>query len=329
MHVDAWSSIPTAKRHAESTGREVALFNIRSIVVASDLSAPARRAVDRAAMLARRASASLTLAHVVTGSALDDVRRWLDVGADPGQSIIDDARTRLHELAAGVARDHGVAVDERTLIGRPADELARLAEDVDADVIVTGTLGGGFVRSRLVGATAERLVRKSMRPVLMVRQSPRAPYRRVIVAIDFSRWSEASLRMAADMAPEADFVLLHCIVPLERMAGLGGVDAAVVERNRATARDEAARHLQEFATRAGLDAARWSVAIRTGMPPWTEIVRLEQEQDCDLIVVGKHGVSEFEDLLLGSTTNTVIAESSADVLIFTRAIGGSGADAKR
>ena len=50
-----------------------------------------------------------------------------------------------------------------------------------------------------------------------------------------------------------------------------------------------------------------------------QIVQQEQEQDCDLIVVGKHGRNAVEELLLGSTTNMVIAESSCDVLVSTRA----------
>jgi len=73
---------------------------IRSILAATDLSAPARRAVDRAAGLAQSASASLALVlvHVVSGFALDNVRRWLDIGSDPGQSIIDHVHASLRDV---------------------------------------------------------------------------------------------------------------------------------------------------------------------------------------------------------------------------------------
>ena len=50
-------------------------------------------------------------------------------------------------------------------------------------------------------------------------------------------------------------------------------------------------------------------------PPWLLIVEQEQECDCDLVVVDKHGRHAREDLLLGSTTPMVIAESGADVLM--------------
>jgi nucleotide-binding universal stress UspA family protein len=47
------------------------------------------------------------------------------------------------------------------------------------------------------------------------------------------------------------------------------------------------------------------------------IVEQEQERDCDLVVLGKHGQSATEDLLLGSVTKHVLAEGSTDVLVST------------
>jgi nucleotide-binding universal stress UspA family protein len=47
------------------------------------------------------------------------------------------------------------------------------------------------------------------------------------------------------------------------------------------------------------------------------IVEQEQGSDCDLVVVGKHGQTAAEELLLGSVTRHVLAEGSADVLVST------------
>ena len=44
----------------------------------------------------------------------------------------------------------------------------------------------------------------------------------------------------------------------------------------------------------------------------------ELEQDCDLIVIGKRGLGLLEELLLGSVTKHVLAQSSADVLVIDR-----------
>jgi len=292
---------------------------IRSIVVATDLSAPARRAVERAAMLAKQGAAPLALVQAVSGSALDELRRWLDAGHEVEQSIVEDARQRLHEFATAVAARHAIEVVDRTATGRSVEEIARVADERNADLIVTGTLGAGLIRHHLIGSTAERVVRKSARPVLMVRQSVHESYRRVLVPLDFSPWSAPSLDMAVAVAPGAHFLLVHCIeIPFEGRLRLAGVDDAVVERCRSAARDDAERQMAALAARAGLAREQWTAVTPTGLDPWLAVIRLEQEHDCDLVVIGKHGRNAVEELLLGSTTNRVIAEGESDVLVSAR-----------
>ena len=295
------------------------MSKVRSIVAATDLSAPARRAVDRAAMLAHAAPASLSLVHAVSASALDELRRWLDAGGRVELSILDDVRGRVHDLAGELAARYRIDIDENVVSGRAVDEIARIADEKQADLVVAGTLGAGMFRNRLVGSTAERVVRKAVRPVLMVRQSPREAYRRVLVALDFSSWSAPSIEIAKAVAPDAHFVLVHCVeVPFEGKLRFAGVDDRVIDEHRADELAAALRRLAELARRAGLEDARWTPVTPTGLDPWMQIVRQEQERDCDLVVVGKHGRNAVEDLLLGSATNMVIAQGSADVLVSTR-----------
>jgi nucleotide-binding universal stress UspA family protein len=45
------------------------------------------------------------------------------------------------------------------------------------------------------------------------------------------------------------------------------------------------------------------------------VLEQEQEDDCDLIVIGKLGKSRLEDYFLGSVTRRVLADSQADVLV--------------
>lgn len=292
---------------------------LRSIFAATDLSRPARRAADRAARLAQSASASLTLVHVVSGSALDELRRKIDTGGGMCESILEDSARRVHELGAELALRNGITVAERIATGHVVDEIVRIAREGKADLVVTGTLGAGFFRNRLVGSTAERVVKKSSSPVLMVRQTPHETYRRVLVPVDLSEWSGPSVEIAAAVAPDADFVLMHMVeVPFEGRLRLAGVTDAAIDAYRITARNQAEPRMRELADRAGLKPGRWTTITPGGTRPWIEILRQEQEQDCDLIVIGKRGRTAVEELLLGSTTNSVIAESTSDVLIGTR-----------
>ena len=303
------------------------MTELRGIVAATDLSAPARRAADRAARLACSASASLTLLLVVSRSGLDELRRWLDTGDGNEQSLLDEVRARQRTLASELGARHGIDVDHRVVIGNPVDEIVGVAHERQADLIVTGTLGSGFLRNRLLGSTAERVVRKSAQPVLIVRQTAHESYRRVLVPVDFSAWSAPSIDMAACIAPDAHFVLLHALeAPFEGALGLAGVEVRLVDEYRATARNHAMRGMQELARRAALADGRWSAVTSDSGSAWTAIIGQEQEQGCDLIVLGKHGRNAAEEVLFGSTANRVIGESSSDVLVCTRErpMAGSG-----
>ncbi len=291
---------------------------IRSIVAATDLSAPARHAADRAARLAQRTGASLTLMHAASGSALDQLRRLVGNGEEISRTLLDDSRRRLHELAAALAARYGLRIDDEVAVGASVDEIVRISGERNADLVVTGTRGSAFVRSHLVGSTAERIVKRSLKPVLMVRQAAHEPYRRVLVPVDFSDWSAHSVRLARQVAPEAMLVLMHAVqAPFEGHMRYAGVREDLIAEYRDKARVEACEQLEALASELALSRSEWIGVTPDAGDAWVQIVQQEQEQDCDLIVIGKHGRNTVEELIVGSTTHMVIVEASGDVLVST------------
>ncbi|HEX6017514.1 MAG TPA: universal stress protein [Burkholderiaceae bacterium] len=293
------------------------MSSLTNIVVATDLSASSRDACDRAALLARTHGAELTLMHALAASALDELRRAGD--AADAQAIEDDARSRLHALATELQRRYGARVAEHLAAGHPLGEIASLAEQLDAELLVTGTRGSGFTRGVVLGSMAERVARYARRPVLMVRQAVHGPYRRVLVPVDFSPWSLESVRVADGIAPDATLVLMHAVeVPFERRRRRAGVAEQSITRQRARARDAAQRQLDALAAQTGLAAERLLQSTPEGDDPWMLIAQQEQEHDCDLIVMGRQGRHAIGELMLGSTTRMVLAECRADVLVSVR-----------
>lgn len=290
-----------------------------SIVTATDLSAPSRHAAQRAALLARASGAALTLMHAVGASALEDLRRWLADDSRAAGLVEADARQRLHELAAELGRSHGIDVHTHLAVGHPVTQVIRHADEVDAALLVTGTRGAGFFRGGVVGSTAERIAKRSSRPVLMVRQLPHEAYRRVLLPLDLSDWSRSAIELARQVAPQASLVLMHAVeLPYEGRMRLAGVADDVVQRCRDTARREAQQRLRELASATGLDPDHVVISTPGGADPWMLIVQDEQEHDCDLVVIGRQGRHALDEFLLGSTTRMVIAEGAADVLISSR-----------
>lgn len=294
----------------------------RAIITATDFSAPSRHAAQRAAMLARASGAPMTLTHVIGGSALDDLRRWLSDDDQATAAIEADAQRQLQELATELGRAQGIDVRTHLSVGHPVEQVVRHADEVDAGLLVTGTRGTGFFRGVVVGSTAERIAKRSSRPVLMVRQLPHEPYRRILVPVDFSEWGRRAVELARRVAPEATIVLMHAVeLPFEGKMRLAGVAEDTVTRYRDVARREALQRLHALAADAGLDANRVRLSTPSGADPWMLIVQDEQEHDCDLVVIGRQGRHAVDEFLLGSTTRMVISDGAADVLIASRSTG--------
>lgn len=293
------------------------------ILAATDLSAHARHAADRAARLAHETGSPLTLLHVLPGEPLAQLRAWLGAGSPAEQQLRSEAERALRELAAQLqAARHTAAPRTEVAAGQAIDEIVRAADAIDAGLLVMGARGAGFLRRLVLGTTSERLMRRTTRPLLVVRQTPHEHYRRVLVALDFSPWSAQALAVARRVAPHAQLILASVFeVPFADKLSYSGVDAGTVELYRRHTRDKATARVHALAAASGLKHGSWQPGITEGDAS-TRLLELEQQHDCDLVVLGKHGQSATTDLLLGSVTKHVLAEGSADVLVSTQKDAG-------
>ena len=228
--------------------------HLETLIAATDLSAPSRHAVTRAAMLARDTGARLELLHVVETRALDKLRSILD---EQGETIIhkllEEARSDLTKLAAAVGEPLGIRIGVHLSSGPLLQEITAQADALDAGMLVLGARGASYMRHLLLGATAERMLRKTRRPLLVVKPLPQVSYRRVLLPVDFSPWSIEAIRFARTIAPKAELVLFNAYeVPFEGRLQYAGVDEEVIQKYRANVRQDALRDLHNLATEAGL-----------------------------------------------------------------------------
>lgn len=292
---------------------------LHSILAATDLSAPARQAALRAARLARETGAALTLCHALAQAPLQELRQWL--GAPAADELAARARAELQALAQETQAERHGPVQIRLDEGAVIDTLLRAAEAERAELLVLAARGVGFLRRLVLGTTAERLLRRATIPLLVVRQPPHEPYRRALLALDFSPWTPAVIAQARAVAPHARWLLFHAWqVPFEEKLRFAGVEAATIAHYREQARVLATQRLHAAAEQAGLKPGHWEPCLVEGEAA-LRLVEQEQVRACDLVVVGKHGQSAAEELLLGSTTKHLLAEGQADVLVSTLAPG--------
>lgn len=288
---------------------------ITQILAATDLSAPARHAVERAFRIGAATGARCTVLHALELDALDAVREWFDDGvAELKRQLETRAEASLARLLDGAAG--GCAADARVVHGAPLAAIVAEADRLAADLLVLGVRGDDYLRRLLLGSTASRILRKAAgHPVLVVKEPPHEDYRRVLVPVDFSPASRGAIDYARRVAPGADLVLFHAYeVPFEGKLAYAGVESSLIERYRLAARNDALGRMRQLADAAGLAPGDYTPCIVHGDAS-QQIVAQEQELDRDLIVIGKHGVHVTEELLLGSVTKHVLAESQCDVLV--------------
>lgn len=286
------------------------------ILAATDLSAPARHAVERAALVSKDTGAALNLLHVANLAPLERLRQLMGATpADIEQRVLEAARAKLQELAATLQQRYGVATNSQVAAGSLLAKLAEKTDQLAADLLVCGARGESVIRHFALGTTALRVLSLTKCPVLVVKQPPHETYRRVLIPVDFSPSSLRAIRQARSVAPHASIVLLHAFdVPFEGQLRYASVDEDTIHRYRIVAKQEATQKLHDLREEAGLAPYGSSLVVLHGDPSM-RIIEQEQEWDCDLIVMGKHGESLLEEMLLGSVTKHVLAESQGDILV--------------
>ncbi|ATG75329.1 universal stress protein UspA [Zobellella denitrificans] len=145
------------------------MAQINLIVYATDFSAGSAHAAELARQLTGLHGARLHLLHVIT--ELHD-RHWRGIPVGLMEEFAREVKTQavadMHDFAQRFFGDFEGELTTDVVMGPAAEEILVQASALGADLIVMGTHGRSGVEQLLVGSTTERLIRKSMIPVLTV-----------------------------------------------------------------------------------------------------------------------------------------------------------------
>jgi magnesium-transporting ATPase (P-type)/nucleotide-binding universal stress UspA family protein len=286
---------------------------LRTVLAATDFSDSARNAVYRAAFLAAEQRGRLELLHVLSETSLKAMREMIRSHDEAEERLLDDAQRMLDALRSEIVEKTQVATVSRVTIGQVLDEILLASEQ--ADLLVLGARGLNPWRDLLLGTTADRLLRVCKRPVLVAKRPPEIGYRRVLVPVDFSPHSVAALQMAMLIAPNADITVVHAsTAPFEVTLWQAGVLEDEIERYRAQIQQQARSRINALIEEVDDGSHRLFRSVEHGDASRL-ILTKEESFKADLIVMGKHGQSIVEAMLLGSVTRHILADSKCDVLI--------------
>jgi nucleotide-binding universal stress UspA family protein len=163
---------------------------MRKIIVPTDFSENARRALNYAIMVANATSAALHVVHTVhtRGSAghflsIDDI-------------VMKERGEELEELLKAIKPqlDDAVMLSSSVKQGYVVDAILAEAEKVGADTIVMGTQGASGLRRWLLGSTTVDLLKSTTLPVLAVpNEFDSTELSRVALAVDAARLKDVSV----------------------------------------------------------------------------------------------------------------------------------------
>lgn len=280
----------------------------RKIVVGTDLSPTAKIATDRAASLASKLDAELTLVHA---------------GPDPGAP--------LEDLAASYGAESAFEP------GNPAEVLLGYAGKVGADLLVVGSVGMSGARRFLLGSVPNKISHHASTDVLIVKTDPPRnqgnAYRSILVGTDGSPTAMRAVDMASSLAarlgidptivcayqpPTEQELKAMKADPSDPVAqwGAGKTSRETPDEFRwriadATKAKDILERASEHASKQGVSA---DVRAVEGHAAET-LISIAEKEDMDLIAVGSVGMSGAKRFMLGNVPHRISHHAPTDLLI--------------
>lgn len=279
---------------------------MKPILVATDFSERSDRAIAQAALIAASSEAPLRLVHVV-----DD---------DQKQAMIDSEIAVSHQLlqedAIRVRQESGVTCTTAVVTGDAFDGVLRAAEHADPALIVVGAHRRRLLRNVFVGTTAQRTIRGSRWPVLMVNAPPAQDYANIMLATDLSEASAAAVAGVAKLRlGKQTIVLMHVFdAPAQQLAMRGALTKTDMGEYLGALKDAADHDLAQFA--ASLPTGPYRMLTRHyDTTVSAAILDAASQGAADLIVVVSHGRVDLKKAFIGSVAEDVLRRADRDVLV--------------
>jgi nucleotide-binding universal stress UspA family protein len=297
---------------------------IKKILLPVDGSEHSKRATEFAGYLGvslGKGLSELTLLRVIAGRYMSRYVPYIDYRAEilkmsdsfaefKKQHIEKDVMPSLDE-GEKILRDLGIEVDiEKQIIeGDPANEIVRIADEEKFSTIIMARRGLSEIIEFLLGSVTSKVVHAARRQAVYIvghriLKDKKCPIPKVLIPVDGSSYSMKGVEDAACMATELKasmtkitlFRVINLAVFMKRLGE--GIDPE----------EEAQRILKDAKTvflNAEVPEGLIKTKIKVGIPS-EEILKEAEEEDYNLIIMGRKGRTAMKDLILGGVSSAVL-----------------------
>ncbi len=297
---------------------------IERIVAATSLNMASDPVVRASHALAKQTGAQLHIFHAFP-------LPMAYYGSPMGMTNIDaetlDTERALH-VAQAQEQMRRIGLEEDEMypvlieIGAPHRMLLEAARPLEPDLLIVGSSEAQGPFAEHLGSTAERVLRKATCPVLVIKDDSHLPPAKVLAPVDLSELSESTLRWGLELLEQfqgAEPPDVEALFVLSRFDREGSSQFSAEQIDRFAA-DELGRFLirlndisQEIRPEVLVGQAR------------DEILQHLENHPKDLVILGTHGRSGFERLLLGSVASEIARRSPTNILVVPPPSAAQGA----
>jgi len=144
----------------------------KKILIATDGSEYIKKVVTHAIELAKLSGAGLHAVYVMDIIIDYGPKSYLstDISTEGLENFLRNEGEEATKYIEEQAGEEGLSVEKWILKGHPAEEILKFADEQSVDMIVMGTLGRSGIEKFVLGSVADKVIRNSSIPVLIVRK---------------------------------------------------------------------------------------------------------------------------------------------------------------
>ncbi len=282
-------------------GQVCPIAKMEKLLVATDGSVFSKSAVREAVNLAKICSGKLYVVSVVkTNPEFEDlVPRVIE-------KLEKEAREHLESVKNKASRE---GVDCEIIVNRSEEPYQNIVDEATrnhVNMIIVGTHGRTGLKRLMMGSVTAKVIGHAPCNILVVPLDAKIECKNILIATDGSKYSDAAAAEAIGIAKRCTGSLIAIsVVYADKEIVLPEDDEEMI-----SARDNV-KKIVDIAEKEGIKTEGLTVQGK----PHEGIVEIAKQKHADLIVVGSHGRTGLERLLMGSVTERVIGHSESAVLV--------------
>jgi nucleotide-binding universal stress UspA family protein len=287
------------------------ITKVEKILLSTDGTEFSEGAVREAIRLAKRCSSKLNAVTVIETNP-----EYGTIAPQVVEKLEKEVRANLDTVHARAKKE---GVECGTAIYEGEDSYRYIVDEAakqKSTMIVMGRRGKRGLKRLVMGSTTAWVIGHSPCSVLVVPRAAQVEYKNVLVATDGSKYSTAAASEAIGIAKlNGSKLTVIAVVPAE-LATPTDVEFGVGQREKIADQvmheaEKNAKAVKEAAQKEGVNVQAF---VMTGRPA-DAIIEIAKEKGADLIVVGSHGRTGLDRLLMGSVAERVIVLSNSAVLV--------------